>query len=371
MPELVFTPTDFVAVTNQVFDQAYQGMVTIEGELSEFRTSQNKWVYFNLKDDVSSVRFFGTVYMLPGPLEDGMMLKVAGVPRLHPKFGFSITVQTISLSGEGTIKKAYDLLKAKLESEGLFDESRKRLLPYPPQTIGLITSAQSAAYADFTKITNQRFGGLEIAVYDVQVQGEAAPGQVAQAITYLNDHHPELEVLVITRGGGGADDLAAFSSEAVTRAVAASRIPTLVAIGHEVDVSLAELAADVRASTPSNAAELLVPDRRQELARIAAEKRQLNNTVVQLSSTISNSIKEMKRGLDMAMNTLFADADTRLREQQRLLMALNPKGVLQRGFAIVRQEGSIVRRIKDLEPTRPVTIELADGTATVTPSTLQ
>jgi exodeoxyribonuclease VII large subunit len=150
------TPTDFVAVLNQTLETAYPHVV-IEGELSNFRISKNRWVYFDLKDDHASVKFFGTVYSLPGPLEEGMLLKVSGSPRLHPLFGFSVNFQTIELSGEGTIKKAFELLLKKLTLEGLFDDSRKRRLPYPPQTIGLITSRESAAYADFTKIINARW----------------------------------------------------------------------------------------------------------------------------------------------------------------------------------------------------------------------
>ncbi|MCW1908754.1 MAG: exodeoxyribonuclease VII large subunit [Candidatus Saccharibacteria bacterium] len=362
-PELIFSPTDFVAVTNQVFDQAYQGMVTIEGELSDFKISQNKWVYFNLKDDIASVRFFGTVYMLPGPLEDGMKLKVSGAPRLHPKFGFSITIQTIALSGEGTIKKAFDLLQAKLEAEGLFDPARKRSLPFPPGRIGLITSEQSAAYADFMKILNARFGGVAIRFMDVQVQGEPAVGQIVEAIRYLNEHEPDLDVLVVTRGGGSLDDLAVFSTEAVTRSVATSRIPTLVAVGHEIDVSLAELAADKRASTPSNAAELLVPDRAQELARLRAESRQLNNALIQLTSSIRNNIEKIKLQFEQSMNTLFLDSQARLKEYERLLTALNPRNVLGRGYAIIRQQHRAVGSIAQLQPGAIISIEMKDGTA--------
>ncbi len=123
--ELVFTPSDFVAVTNQALEYAF-GLTHIEGELSNFRISKNRWVYFDIKDDTAKVSCFATVYALPGPLEDGMMIKISGQPRLHPQFGFSITVQTIQPSGEGALKKAFDLLKASLAAEGLFDESRKR-----------------------------------------------------------------------------------------------------------------------------------------------------------------------------------------------------------------------------------------------------
>ena len=265
-----FTVSDFVAVFNQTIEYAYP-TVTITGELANFRVSKGKWVYFDLKDDTSSVRFFGTVYMLPGPLEDGMLLQVDGVPRLHPTFGFSITAQSLKPVGEGSLKKAAALLEAKLTKEGLFSDERKRAIPYPPKRIGLIASGESAAYADFMKILTGRWGGIEIVHVDSQVQGAAAPAQIIRALDLLNAHGEELEAIVITRGGGSADDLQAFNVEQVVRAVAASRVPTLVAIGHEVDTSLAERAADRRASTPSNAAELLVPDRQAVIMQQSAQ----------------------------------------------------------------------------------------------------
>src|SRR5690606_31853852 len=123
--------------------------VTVVGELASFRVSKNRWVYFDLKDENASVKFFGTVYQLPGPLEDGLMVQVTGTPRLHPLYGFSITAQSLQPVGEGSLRRAAALLEAKLRSEGLFDDSRKRSLPYPPSRIGLITSGESAAYHDF------------------------------------------------------------------------------------------------------------------------------------------------------------------------------------------------------------------------------
>jgi exodeoxyribonuclease VII large subunit len=366
-PELVFSPTDFVAITNQVFEQAYAGSVVIEGELSDFKISQNRWVYFNLKDDLSSIKFFGTVYMLPGPLEDGMVLKVSGSPRLHPKFGFSVNIQNIALSGEGTIKKAFDLLKAKLTVEGLFDEARKRSLPYPPQKIGLITSEKSAAYADFVKVIGQRFGGLEILLADVQVQGEAAVSQIVAAIKEFNDYYADVDVLVLTRGGGSLDDLAVFSTEPVTRAVAASRIPTLVAVGHEVDLSLAELAADVRASTPSNAAEILVPDKLAELGRISQNKARLNTAITQVISDKRKYILQIQKDLQSVVSKVFIDAKQQLSEYRRLLGALGPASVLSRGYAIVRQDGRAVGSANQVKLSHNMQIELRGGQVVAKP----
>lgn len=357
---VVFSVSDFVGVLNQTLEMAYPNVVIV-GELANFRVSKNRWVYFDLKDEYASVRFFGTVYNLPGPLEDGMMLQVRGNPRLHPLYNFSVTVQSIQPVGEGSLRKAAALLQAKLTAEGLFDESRKRPLLYPPARVGLITSGESAAYADFIKIMQERWGGIEIDLADVQVQGESAPAQIVRAIEYFNAHAQPPEVLVITRGGGSAEDLAAFNTEPVTRAVAASRIPTIVAIGHEVDISMAELAADQRASTPSNAAQLLVPDKKHELAVLKDYQKTL-------AGALDVYVKEMKRGLQEAREDLtvrveriFEAAQRNLLTERRLLEQINPQKVLQRGYALVYAEGKLMRSVKGQKIGQAVELKLQDG----------
>src|SRR5581483_5032185 len=157
-------------------------------------------VYFDLQDEFSSIKFFGSIFALPGPLEDGMMIQVIGTPRLHQRFGFSLKVQNLMPVGQGSIKKAADLLRAKLEAEGLFAPERKRPLPLIPKRIGLITAASSAAYQDFIKILAERWGGVEVHLIDVYVQGAQAPGQISQAIEHFNGQPDLVDVLVATRG---------------------------------------------------------------------------------------------------------------------------------------------------------------------------
>lgn len=263
MEQLILSPTDFVALVNQTLEYAYP-FVTIAGELSNFKVSRSKWAYFDLKDETSSVKFFGSVYNLPGPLEDGMTVEASGRPQLSPKYGFSVTFQSIKPVGEGTIKRAADLLYLKLEKEGLLDPARKRALPYPPRHIGLITSKESAAFADFNKILNARFGGLKISFADSMVQGESAAQDIISALDTINQLADPPELIVITRGGGSTEDLAIFNNEILVRSIALSRLPVLVAVGHETDITLAELAADLRCSTPTHAAQTLVPDRLSE-----------------------------------------------------------------------------------------------------------
>lgn len=359
--ETIFSVSDFVAVLNQTLEFAYPNVV-IQGELANFRVSKNRWVYFDLKDESASVKFFGTVYNLPGPLEDGLLLQVRGAPRLHQQYGFSVNVQTIQPVGEGSLRRAAALLEAKLAAEGLFDSERKRPLPYPPAKIGLITSRESAAYYDFIKILNQRWGGVDIILADVQVQGEAAPSQIVAALEHFNLIE-EVDVVVLIRGGGSAEDLAAFSTEQVTRAVAASRTPTLVGIGHEVDISLAELAADQRASTPSNAAELLVPDKRQVL-------KQLENWQIQLGQYLSRWAQDATSQLHAAADILnrqiketIAEFRRGLSLRKQVIEALSPSAALKRGYAIIRAQGRAITSVKQLKKDQVINLQLHDGGA--------
>lgn len=354
------TVSDFVALLNQTLEFAYPSVI-ITGELANFRVSRNRWIYFDLKDDEASVKFFGTVYQLPGPLEDGLLLKVRGQPRLHPLYSFSVNVMNIQPAGEGSIRRAADLLRAKLAAEGLFDETRKRPLPYPPARIGLITSRQSAAYADFIKVLNARWRGLDIELIDVQVQGEAASAQIVAALEQFNAQAAPPEAIIIIRGGGSAEDLAAFSNEAVTRAVAASRAPTLVAIGHEVDLSLAELAADRRASTPSNAAELLVPDRRQVTKELREAADQLGQQTQQRLRATKRDLELQAGSLEQLVEQIITSASTALKGYRQLLEAHNPVAILRRGYAIVRSHGQAVRSVRALSAGAIVDVQLTDG----------
>lgn len=352
--------SQFVALLNQTLEFAYPS-VTIIGELANLRVSRNRWVYFDLKDEEATVKFFGTVYQLPGPLEDGMLIKVRGQPRLHNLYGFSVNVLSIQPAGEGSIRRAADLLKAKLAKEGLFDESRKRFLPEAPSRIGLITSKQSAAYADFIKVLNARWQGVEVEVVDIQVQGEAAPDQIVAALEQFNSLAEPPEVLVLVRGGGSAEDLAAFSTEQVTRAVAASRVPTLVAIGHEVDISLAEMAADRQASTPSNAAELLVPDRREVLAALKATRQHLRQSSSKHMDLAKLRLRQQASDMGQALDHILQRCEDQAKVYRQLLSALNPESILRRGYAIVRLNGQAIGSVTALKEGGIVNVQLADG----------
>lgn len=365
MNGLIMSPTDFIALANQTLEHVF-GRANVEGELSNFRISKNKWIYFDLKDEFSKVACFASIYALPGPLEDGMLVRVTGTPRLHPQFGFSITAQSIAPAGEGSIKKAFLLLKKKLTDEGLFDDARKRRLPDLPQTIALVASVESAAYADFIKILSVRWPFVSVQVFDTQVQGDAAPEQLVRAITNANEQADLADVLVITRGGGSSDDLNAFNDERVVRAVAASRMPALVAIGHEIDESLAEIAADLRASTPSNAAELLVPDLGAEKAQVLGLRDTLNSGARSFVDVAIADIKFVRQQVQSAPLRMLDSISKETDQLKQLLAAYNPRSILERGYVLARTNNQLIISVGQVSVNDALDIEMNDGLLNVT-----
>lgn len=352
-----FTVSDFVSAINQTLSGAYPD-VEVEGEVSSFNINQKKFVFFDLKDEQASVSCFLMAFNLRVPLEDGMKVKVKATPKLTDKGRFSLTVKKIELSGEGTLKRAYEILKARLEKEGLFDPSRKRPLPEYPQKVGIIASETSAGYGDFVKITNKRWGGVEFQLAHVQVQGDSAPNQIIAALKHMNEMAEILDVIVIIRGGGSLEDLAVFNDESLVRAVAASRVPTLVGIGHEVDVTLTDLVADVRASTPSNSAEILLPDKVSYGHTINALANQLHSSIERL---IEGRRQDYLQQIDEAMSQLLDRAQNRLDSLARTLHGYDPKMALRRGYAVARLGNKVLRSGKGLKAGSLVVLELSDA----------
>ena len=273
-PEEIFKNKIFsVSEFNEFLNSVLQPMiVTVEGEISDWRVSQGKFIWFNIKDENETLQCFSLVYKIHQPVEEGMKVKITGYPRIYGKSGrFSFFVEKLELSGEGSLKRAFEILRLKLEKEGLFDENRKRALPRLPETIGLITSQEAAAYSDFVKHLKSRLGGLRVIFTPVAVQGEQAVGQIVAAFDYFNEMKEKPNVLVLIRGGGSLEDLKEFNSEEVTRAVFSSKIPVVVGIGHERDTCLAELACDMRVSTPTHAAQIIVPSLDELLGEVESE----------------------------------------------------------------------------------------------------
>ena len=327
------TPTEFVAVVNQTLEYAYSS-VLITGEVASFKVNQGKWVFFDLKDEETSIPCFMSVWNLRVPLEDGMKVTVRGVPKLTKWGKFSLTVDAIKPVGEGSLKKAYEMLKKKLTDEGLFAVEKKRPIPESLTKLGVISSTGAAGYADFIKIINARWGGMKVQVAHTLVQGMDAPDQIIRALKYFNEKG-EVQMIAILRGGGSADDLSCFNDEQLVREIAGSRIPVITGIGHEVDESLSDLAADVRASTPSNAAEMLTRDRREEKIKLERRMKQAKQEIIRsidmMCEENRNKIVSVKEKIKIELTR----ASDLLKQKMKMLTVLNPEKVLEQGYAIL------------------------------------
>ena len=389
MPEpQALSVSQFVDALNIIFaDKVFPDGVTIEGEVAEYRVSQGKWIWFLLKDENAVVSCFATSWQLKQPLEDGMKVRVHGVPKIYPKSGkFSITVERVEMVGEGALRRAFELMKRKLEADGLFASERKRAIPRFPERVGLIASTESAAYSDFLRILGNRWGGVKIHSAHVQVQGRDAVRDIVGAFAYFNAHPELAEVIVLTRGGGSLEDLHAFNSEEVARAIFASKVPVVVGVGHERDESLADYAADVRASTPSNAAERLTPDRREVARQIEDAARTMERALEREIagrkhhlSEVEHVLQDHVRAARMEFDAVMSDLervllgfDARVRglvaavdRDERLLKSFDPAGVLRRGYAIVRgPDGQVLRDAASVDRGAAIAVQLAKGTVT-------
>lgn len=401
--EVIFSVTQFIEYVNLVVGRR---KVTVEGEVASYKVNQGKWVFFTLKDENSAVECFGLAYQL-GRLEDGMQVSVLGTPRVYGKTGkFSIFVDKVIPKGEGALKRAFELTKAKLQQEGIFDGARKRPLPRFPQKIGLIASRESAAYTDFMRILNSRFGGLDIYLSHVQVQGEKAVSDIVESFEMFNRFGAEegVDVIVLIRGGGSLEDLQAFNSEYVARAVFGSKIPVVCGVGHERDESLADYAADVRAATPTHAAGLVVLDRQELLAGVLSDvallNRSLDHTLEWQRNQYDRSIRSIEYAILGQVNAMqhvlrsfygqlstyqqalmnaqervsdcarrvatqieyqFHQGNERIIFLERQLTAVNPLTVLKRGYSIIKRKGSVVSSIHGVQPGDRVDISFHDG----------
>lgn len=342
---LVFSVGDFLGFVNQNLEYAFTS-VAIEGEVSQFKVNQNKFVFFDLKDSEGTVGCFMTVWQLRTPIEDGMRVRVVATPKVTDWGKFSLTIQNIQPIGEGDLKKSAEMLFKKLSQEGLFASERKRPLPKIPSKVAVIASVESAGYADFMKIAKERWGGVDFIVYHVQVQGLGASDQVVEALRKANQLDDLPDLAVIIRGGGSADDLASFNDEVLVREVAASRIPVVTGIGHEIDETLVDFAADVRASTPSNAAEIIFPDKKVFIERIKDNLNwildKIQENISETEDLINDKIEEMNTVLDSEIARTLQD----VRQKKDILSALDPNKVLERGYAIIRGEILVGREIE-------------------------
>ncbi len=389
------------------------GTLWVEGEVSNFRPATSGHIYFTLKDEGSQipVAFFkGSQRGFRLALKDGMKIRVYGDVTLYLERGqHQLIARMIDEVGKGDLQRAFEELKEKLSREGLFDPARKRVLPFLPQHIGIVTSPTGAAIRDMLNILQRRYPNLHILVAPVRVQGEGAAAEIARAIDLLNTRY-DLDVLIVGRGGGSIEDLWAFNEEAVARAIARSRLPVISAVGHEIDFTIADFVADLRAPTPSAAAELVVRPKadleevlrslrrrvtqslerltlqlRSRLVRAAhsyvfrepghlmrQHRQSIQHTRLRLVSALRGEYIERQQRVDEAQSRMIMDMKRHVREKklhlERLtaqIRALGPQAVLERGYSITRTvDGRVVTKATDVKRGKELETLLAEGTIT-------
>jgi len=341
--------------------------IWVEGEVTEFRRQQG-WqsVFFTLKDSTDGAclsvsmprgRFDG----LRLDLADGMTVHVFGRPELYEARGvFQLRALSIEPLGLGAVLAGLERLKQKLAAEGLFAPERKRPLPVLPRRIGVLTGNEAAAKRDFVTAVQARFPAANLLVAQTYVQGQAAPAAIAATMQTLA-REPEVDVIVLTRGGGSFEDLLPFSDERVIRAVAECDVPVVSAVGHEQDTPLCDHAADVRASTPTAAARLVVPDERELRERLDTSRTALARGAGAALERARSSLTRDRERLDRAPALLVERKRAGLEGLVGRLQALSPRKTLARGYAIVRTDNGIVRSSTELESGSLVDVELAEG----------
>lgn len=362
--------------------------IAVRGEISNYKVYPSGHHYFTLKDETGAMRcvmFRSNAYRLRFRPENGMKVIAMGSVTVYVRDGaYQLYCTSMAMDGIGDLYAAFEQLKGKLAAQGLFNPEHKKPLPKYPGTIGIITSEAGAAVHDMLRILRKRYPLTQVRLLPVRVQGTEAPGEIAAAIGYAN-HFKLADLLIVGRGGGSIEDLWAFNDEQVARAIYASTIPVISAVGHEPDVTISDYVADLRAATPSNAAELAVPDQdalRQQLdsleqAMILAMKRKLNRAEERLAH-LSNrpvlqsplaSFEQRRKALKLletrligAQNQTVSKYRQRFVAQTAKLDAMSPLKVLTRGYAVAStQSGSIIRSVEEVCPGEQITVRVSDG----------
>lgn len=361
--------------------------VYIRGELSNYKIYPSGHHYFTMKDEggaIKCVMFKSSSGKLKFRPENGMKVIAFGRVTVYPRDGaYQLYCTELTPDGLGDLHLAFEQLKEKLHKEGLFDPAHKKPLPKYPQTIAIITSSAGAAVRDMLRILGKRYPLTKAVILPVRVQGTEAPAEIVGAIRYCNRHN--IGDLIITgRGGGSIEDLWAFNDERVARAIYDSRIPVVSAVGHEPDVTISDYVADLRAATPSNAAELAVPDMadlkirlseaQNSMERALRKKTQLYRKSLEALSGSrvlqdpTNYLADRQMQLDYLQTRLAAAMDKRLSDKKRdfvrltaTLDALSPLKVLGRGYSVTKTGGKIVKSVRDVAPGQMLEIDLTDG----------
>lgn len=385
--EKVLKVKDLTRLAREVLEKSFPS-VLVEGEVSNFkRHMPSGHLYFTLKDDEAQIKVVmwrSDAARVRFDVSDGMKIIVKGRISLYePRGDFQLYAASLIPAGQGALQLAFEQLKRKLEEEGLFAEEHKKPIPEFPSRIGVVTSLEGAAVRDIISIISRRFPAVELVIYPVKVQGDGAAEEIADAVRDFNRLR-NVDVLIVGRGGGSLEDLWAFNEEIVARAIYDSKIPVISAVGHQVDFTISDFVADVRAATPSAAAELVVPDRLDISESIQSAARSITRTVVQnldrlrlevdrlshhyalrqplsLADQKSQLVDELTRRLESESQHLLESKRQRFSALESHLNALNPKAVLRRGYSFVEGPRGIVGSVRNINVGETATVHLHDG----------
>lgn len=372
---------------NLIAGEAPLQQMLVRGEISNFKQYPSGHCYFTLKDSASALKcvmFRSRAQHLRFLPTNGLQVIAGGSIAVYERDGvYQLYADSLTPEGTGDLALAFEQLKEKLTAEGLFDEAHKQPLPRFPRKIGVVTSSAGAVLRDIYRVTSHRWPMVQLVLYPVQVQGEGAAEQIAEAISFFNRSYP-VDTLIVGRGGGSMEDLQAFNEEVVVRAIFASQIPVISAVGHETDFTLADFVSDRRAATPSQAAELAVPDR-QELSRylsmlsgrlrhgtenILADYREKLLSLMQRPALKEPQklLSSRRQRLDMAALQLQQLCQRGMTQKQHSLEVameklemLSPVQVLRRGYGLVEQEGKVLSSIKEAKVGSSLKVTLKDG----------
>lgn len=340
--------------------------VWIRGEISGFKPASSGHWYFDLKDEqalLASAMFRSDNARVKFTPENGMEVLVRGRVAVYAQRStLQIVARDMRPVGVGPLQLAFEQMRRRLDAEGLFERERKRSVPQFPEKVAVVTSGSGAVLRDIVRTVKRRFPALKLVIIDTRVQGEGSAQEIARAIARANQYSGA-DVLVVARGGGSMEDLWSFNEEVVVRAVVASKIPVISAIGHETDFTLTDFAADLRASTPTAAAELVAPDAAALHAGLADAERRLARALETLVPDLRIAIDEQLERAESALRRFIGKEREILAHRVARLDSLSPLGTLARGYAIVRKDGHVVRTRRDAPVGADIEIILPDGKA--------
>ena len=367
------------------------GNVSVTGEVSNLKFHGSGHVYFSLKDEKSRISCFlpsDRAVQIACALREGMEVIASGYIYLYERGGsYSLNVTDLEAAGQGELAAAFEKLKQKLSAEGLFDPVHKKLIPAFPHRVAVVTSETGAAVRDILKIIQKKNDYVDVLIYPVLVQGPGAPQEIAAAIRDLNENHPDVDVIITGRGGGSMEELWAFNEEIVARSIYESNIPVISAVGHETDFTIADFVADLRAETPTAAADAAVPDtgrmrddveflgneikrslehlvekrkRRLELCSMESFERDIRGRIAMEQMRADHMMEQMKQMLQAKA----ASFRSRLELLRETVDAADPERILQKGYTIVAdEEGRVIRDVAELRKDQKVSLEGAGGFA--------